>query len=187
MEKYINFHDRKISYKLKVSSRARYIRLAVYCGGELVVTAPKNVKENMIEKFIYSKIGWVIDKIDKLSNVAKPLTKKESNTEYLKHKEMAHGLAKAKLEKFNEVYKFKYSQIIIRNQKTRWGSCSRNGNINFNYKIATIPERLADYIVVHELCHLGEFNHSPRFWSLVAKTIPNYLNLRKELKEIRSL
>ena len=187
MEKYINFHDRKISYTLKVSSRARYMRLAVYCGGELVVTAPKSVKENMIEKFIYSKSDWVIDKIDKLSNVAKSLTKNESNIEDLKHKEMARGLAKAKLEKFNEFYKFKYNQISVRNQKTRWGSCSRKGNLNFNYKIATISEQLADYIVVHELCHLGEFNHSPRFWNLVGKTLPNYLNLRKELKEIRSL
>ena len=182
MEKYINLQTRKIPYTLKVSSRARYMRLAVYCGGELVVTTPKNVNENVIEKFIYSKAGWVIDKINKLSNVPKPLTKKESKNEFLKHKELAHGLAKAKLEKFNEIYKFKYNKISVRNQKTRWGSCSRKGNLNFNYKIVKIPEKLSDYIIVHELCHLGEFNHSQKFWSLVSKTIPNHLELRKELK-----
>lgn len=182
MEKHIDIRNRKILYTLKVSGRARYMRLAVHCGGELVVTAPKNVKLNIVEQFILDKSIWVIDKLDKWSNVAKPLTKNESKNEYLKHKNTARMIANEKLLKFNEIYKFKYNQISVRNQKTRWGSCSRNGNLNFNYKIAIIPERLADYIIVHELCHLGEFNHSQKFWDLVSKTIPDYLNLRKELK-----
>ena len=55
--------------------------------------------------------------------------------------------------------------------------------MNFNYKIALLPERLADYIIVHELCHLEEFNHSQKFWNLVAKEIPDYLNARRELKK----
>ena len=61
----------------------------------------------------------------------------------------------------------------------------KKGNINFNYKIALLPVHLADYIIVHELCHLGQFNHSQKFWNLVAKTFPNYLEIRKELKNIR--
>ncbi|MFA5730367.1 MAG: M48 family metallopeptidase [Candidatus Paceibacterota bacterium] len=59
----------------------------------------------------------------------------------------------------------------------------RKGNLNFNYKIALLPERLADYIIVHELCHLKEVNHSQKFWNLVAKMMPDYLEIRNELKK----
>ena len=68
--------------------------------------------------------------------------------------------------------------------KTRWGSCSKKGTLNFNYKIALLSPELRDYIIVHELCHLGEFNHSSKFWLLVEKTVPNYKTLRKQIKQI---
>ncbi|MCU0660293.1 MAG: M48 family metallopeptidase [Candidatus Pacebacteria bacterium] len=86
------------------------------------------------------------------------------------------------MAKFNKVYKFKFNKVSIKNQKTRWGSCSKRGNLNFNYKIALLPEKLAEYVVVHELCHLGQFNHSQKFWNLVAKTMPDYLDIKEELK-----
>ena len=92
-------------------------------------------------------------------------------------------MAQKKVLKFNKIYKFKYNKINIKNQKTRWGSCSVKGNLNFNYKIALLPEKLAEYIVVHELCHLGEFNHSYKFWKLVEKTIPDYLEIKEDLKK----
>ena len=76
----------------------------------------------------------------------------------------------------------RFNKINIKNQKTRWGSCSKKGNLNFNYKIALLPQHLADYIIVHELCHLGEFNHSRSFWNLVAKVFPEYLGIRNELR-----
>lgn len=103
--------------------------------------------------------------------------------QYLKYKEVAREIVHRKLEEFNRIYNFKYNKISIKNQKTRWGSCSRSGNINFNYKIALLSDRLADYIIVHELCHLGEFNHSKNFWNLVEKTIPDYAQRREELKK----
>jgi len=87
-----------------------------------------------------------------------------------------------KVAKFNKIYGFEYNKINIKNQKTRWGSCSKKGNLNFNYKIALLPERMAEYIVVHELCHLGEFNHSRKFWNLVAKTMPEYQEITEDLK-----
>lgn len=104
------------------------------------------------------------------------------NANYLKYKTQASILAKKRLEYFNTFYNFKYNRITIRNQKTRWGSCSKKGNLNFNYKIALLKENQADYIIVHELCHLREFNHGERFWDLVEKTIPDYKELRKSLK-----
>jgi predicted metal-dependent hydrolase len=111
--------------------------------------------------------------------------RKGSRVKYLKHKEEARRLVKEKIETFNKIYGFCYGRIAIRNTKSRWGSCSKKGNLNFNYKIALLPPKLADYLVVHELCHLGEFNHSPKFWDLVAKAMPDYKKLRKELRHIQ--
>lgn len=104
---------------------------------------------------------------------------------YQKHKAEARALVLKKLEKYNKEYGFKYNRISIRDQKTRWGSCSKKGNLNFNYKIVFLPEELADYIIVHELCHLKEFNHSARFWALVAQVFPNHLKLRAALRKTR--
>ncbi len=106
--------------------------------------------------------------------------------EYQKYKDQARALVIKKIEKYNRFYNFKYNRLTIRNQVSRWGSCSQLGNLNFNYKIIFLPEKLADYIIVHELCHLKEFNHSPRFWALVAQTFPDYLQLRKDLKKIKT-
>lgn len=106
---------------------------------------------------------------------------RKSSPQYLRHKEEARSLVKERLEHFNAFYKFKYNRVAIKNHKRRWGSCSSKGNLNFNYRIVFLPPHLADYLVVHELCHLGEFNHSPRFWALVGKTISDWEKRRKEL------
>ncbi len=111
--------------------------------------------------------------------------KRGNRKEYLLHKENARRLAHQRVAYFNHFYQFKVHRIAIRNQKTRWGSCSKKGNLNFNYKIVLLPSELADYVIVHELCHLGQFNHSPAFWKLVATTIPNYKAIKKQFKKIR--
>ncbi len=108
-----------------------------------------------------------------------------SKAQFAQYKAQAETLVRERLEYFNAIYNFKYNKITIRNQRSRWGSCSKKGNINFNYKIALISPELADYIIVHELCHLGEFNHSKKFWDLVAKTIPEYRERRAELKKVK--
>jgi len=107
---------------------------------------------------------------------------RRNQTQYLSNKQKAKEIAKDRLEYFNQFYGYKWNSIVIRNQKTRWGSCSKEGNLNFNYKIALLSAQLSDYIIVHELCHLGEFNHSRDFWILVEKTIPNYKTIRAKLK-----
>ena len=73
-------------------------------------------------------------------------------------------------------------RVAIRDQKSRWGSCSRKGNLNFNWKLVMAPPQALDYVVVHELCHLHEFNHSPRFWALVESQLPDYAVWKKWLK-----
>ena len=110
---------------------------------------------------------------------------KGKKQEYLENKQKALALAQERILHFNKHYKFSVGAIRIKNQKSRWGSCSKKGNISFNYRIALVSPHLADYIIVHELCHIGEFNHSPNFWNLVAQTIPDYAKLREELKKVR--
>ena len=102
---------------------------------------------------------------------------------YIKLKEDARALVHARLAHFNALYQHPLKKVFIKNHKSRWGSCSEKGNLNFNYKVVLLPPALADYIVVHELCHLREFNHSPRFWALVARTLPQHELLRQELRK----
>lgn len=99
-----------------------------------------------------------------------------------KKKEQARRFVLNRIKYFNSFYNFKINKIFIKNQSTRWGSCSSLGNINFNYKIIYLRPALADYLIVHELCHLGELNHSKRFWDLVKKTIPDFVKINKELR-----
>lgn len=100
---------------------------------------------------------------------------------YTKHKESARALVHRKLAEHNAHYAFTFGKVAIRNQRTRWGSCSKKGNLNFHYRITLLPDHLADYLIVHELCHLAEFNHSKKFWALVAQTIPDYKEKREAL------
>ncbi len=111
--------------------------------------------------------------------------KKFTTRSYTRHKHLALLLVQKKVAEWNAIYGFRVGKISVKNQKTRWGSCSKKGNLNFNYKILFLPEPLADYLVVHELCHLGEFNHSHKFWNLVAQTLPDYKARRVALKKIR--
>ena len=76
-----------------------------------------------------------------------------------------------------------YQRISMRNQKTRWGSCSSQGNLNFNNRLLFVPEELVDYVVVHELAHRKEMNHSKAFWDVVEKYMPDYKERRAKLRE----
>lgn len=97
-------------------------------------------------------------------------------------RESARKLVHERLEYFNQFYHFSYNTVAIRNQKTRWGSCSSKGNLNFSVRILTLTVEEQDYLIVHELCHLKEFNHSQNFWDLVALQIPDYKRIRKVLR-----
>ena len=77
----------------------------------------------------------------------------------------------------------RYGRITIRNQKSKWGSCSAKGNLNFNCLLMLCPPEVLDYVVVHELCHRKEMNHSPKFWAEVEKYVPDYMTQRKWLKD----
>lgn len=183
MEKRITLKDKKISYTLRKSKRARRMRLAVYCDGAIVLTTPFDLKENIAEKFVREKSKWLLSKLSFFKQFEGQAIARYSREDYLKYKEEAYILAENRINHFNKIYKFKYNKVNVKNQKTRWGSCSKKGNLNFNYKIALLPASVSDYIIVHELCHLKEFNHSKRFWKLIEKAIPDYRDIKNELKK----
>lgn len=183
MQKQIYLNNQKLEYVFRRSGRARRVRLAVYGDGSLAVTVPRGVDEGVAEKFIIEKSDWIIRKIAYYKKFKNRVVFKNSRADYLKNKKYASRLIQGRIEYFNKEYCFSFGKISIRNQKTRWGSCSKKSNLNFNYKITFLPAKVADYIIVHELCHLGEFNHSQKFWNLVAETIPDYRGARKELRD----
>ena len=98
---------------------------------------------------------------------------------------VARALVQSHLARANAHYRLTYKKVFIRNARTRWGSCSSRGNLGFNYRIVKLPPELVHYIVVHELCHLKEFNHSAKFWALVAEEVPNWKAARTALRKVR--
>ena len=109
---------------------------------------------------------------------------RRNRRQYLRTREHARSLVQERIRHFNAHYGFRVGRIFIKNHKSRWGSCSEKGNLNFNYKIALLPVELADYIIVHELCHLREMNHSPSFWRLVEEIMPDHQVRRRALRAL---
>lgn len=173
---------KKLSYTLRRSKRAKRMRLAVYCDGSVVVTTPLGIQPSIIEKFFTDKKQWVTDKVNFFKSIDSKSIRTFSERDYLKHKDEALALVFERVKFFGKPHGFLFNQIYIKNQKTRWGSCSKRKNLSFNYKIVFLPKEHRDYIIVHELCHLKEFNHSHKFWSLVGKILPDYLEIKKELR-----
>lgn len=173
----------------KNSLRARHLRITITSSGECVVTIPKRMPMLLVKRFVLEKREWIEKKQRMMrergvgggglgvgaEHLAPPRTYADAKKESLR-------FATQRVAAMNAHYGFSYKEVRVKNQKTRWGSCSRRGNLNFNYRIIDLPLHLADYIVVHELCHLREFNHGRAFWSLVAQVFPNYREMRKELR-----
>ena len=181
MKKSIRTNERIIPYTVRKSQRAKQVRISVNCEGVVLVTQPMRLAFGRIEEIVIKKLGWIISKIDFFKNY--PVARRKSAEEYRTFRNDALCLVQSRIHHFNSIYGFTIGNIAIRNQRTRWGSCSKKGNLNFNYRIAQLAPELVDYIVVHELCHLAELNHSKKFWQLVEQTIPRYNELRKILKQ----
>lgn len=195
------------NYTIKINRRAKRISLTVKRDGSCVVTVPfrrssmfQNLLIKKAECFVGTKKEWIEvqrEKYRKLQEKIKAIRGIDSNTEVsqfqhesspilkISEKELklrTLNIVQERLTHFNQFYKFSYKDVRVKKVSTRWGSCSRRGNLNFSHKLALLSPEEIDYVVVHELCHLSEFNHSPNFWKLVEQTIPNYMQIRKGMK-----
>lgn len=176
-------------HEIRESTRAKRLGITVHPDGSVVVTKPKRTSLNAAEAFVAKHQEWIEAAKEKFRNKAKkqanqillPRPRKNSLA-YKEARKVARSLVTERLKHFNELYGFTYGTISIRDQKTRWGSCSANGNLSFNYRIIYLPETLQNYILVHELCHTKEHNHSTKFWNEVARAMPNHALHKKELR-----
>jgi len=182
--KNINISGQDYQYTLRRRARVRYLRLSIEHDGSLVLTAPITYPVFLIKKFLASRLDWIVKGLEKKQANPTVLGLKHSSIEIKQYKKQARQLVKERLKYFNQYYNFTYNKIAIRNQKSRWGSCSSSKNLNFNYRLAILPPELADYIIVHELCHLGEMNHSRAFWRLVAQSLPDYKIRQNKINKI---
>jgi len=180
MHKIVTLTKTNIQATLKKVRRARHMRIAVHQDGRVVVTAPHYVSYREMERFLHEHGAWVHQKIPQET----VRTSQDARKEFERLKERARSFVRLRINYFNQHYGFQYNRISIRNSRTRWGSCSQLGNLNFSCRIILLPQALADYVIVHELCHLKELNHSFRFWNLVKEMIPNYRETRKLLKTV---
>ncbi len=166
-----------------IRSKRKTISLEVKSDLRVIVRAPLRMKDKDINKFIDSKSMWIENKLNIVRNrqqLALPkLTDDEIKT---LAKEALNELPK-RVEYYASMMSVTPNRITIRNQKTRWGSCSSKCNLNFNCLLMLCPKEVRDYIIVHELSHLKELNHSAQFWKIVEQFMPDYKIQRKWLKE----
>lgn len=170
-----------------IRSNRKTVAIQVNSDLSVTVRAPRSVSEKDIEEILKKKEAWISKHIEKIKETkerfeAEP-TEKLTREKVIALAEEALKVIPARVEYFARVIGVTYGKITIRNQKTRWGSCSSKGNLNFNCLLMLAPPEVLDYVVVHELCHRKQMNHSKAFWSEVEKVLPDYKEARKWLKE----
>lgn len=170
-----------MEYKLSRSKR-KTISIQINNEGELVVKAPYRVPRGEIDKFILSKQSWINKHMEQAKKIQESVIKLSGEEiEELANKALL--IIPEKCKKYATLLGVTYGRITIRNQRTRWGSCSSKGNLNFNCLLMLCPEPVIDYVVIHELCHRKEMNHSRAFYELVSSIMPDYKTQEKWQKD----
>lgn len=153
--------------------------------GEIIARAPLRMKDKEIYSFIESKKSWIeknlakMEERQKVLDEVQPFTQEEINALAEKAKQIIPERVRYYAPKIGVTY----NRITIRCQRTRWGSCSSKGNLNFNCLLALFPIEVIDSVVVHELCHRKHMNHSPQFYAEIEKVFPEYKKWHKWLSE----
>ncbi len=170
-----------------IRSRRRTICIEITPEAKVIVRAPLRASVKDINKFIGEKADWIDSNVRKMEDRLRQ--QKENPPKEISEAEIRLLVTKAKriipqkVRHFAQIMGVTYGRITIRMQKSRWGSCSSKKNLNFNCLLMRTPDEIIDYVVVHELCHLKEMNHSPAFWAEVEKIIPDYKLRRRWLKD----
>ena len=163
-----------------IKSDRKTIAIEIKPDGQVVVRCPKQMRIEEARRFAESKADWIQKHLAKRlpQDVAKYTPK-----EIEQLREQARKLVTERVRYYAPIIGVTYGHIAIRTQHTRWGSCSSKGNLNFNCLLALVPPEVLDYVVVHELCHRKELNHSERFWKEVERILPDYKTRKKWLKD----
>ena len=161
-----------ISYQW-IRSRRKTIAIQIDRNGQVILRTPYGITKRQAEKFLDEKKDWILKTIRQVEN-------RKTDQIMISEEQRREGIERAKRIFPERTAYFAlrmgvdYGRITIREQKTRWGSCSSKGNLNFNCLLMLMPPEVIDYVVVHELCHRKQMNHSKAFWKEVEKILPNY-------------
>lgn len=171
-----------------IRSNRKTIGIQVTTDGRVIVRAPFYVPTYKIKSLLAEKQDWIEKSLKKMEERSDETEQddaleKLTETERKLLMENAKRVISARVAYYAPLVGVTYNHVTIRCQKTRWGSCSGKGNLNFNAMLMYVPEEIVDYVVVHELCHRKEMNHSPRFWAEVGKVLPDYKTRRKWLRD----
>lgn len=177
---------KKRDFDIEVRRSARKtIALEIRPDGSLLMRVPRQMTAREIDRFLDEQDGWIRKHLAQVRTRQAELPQTEPLTA-----EQIRALADQALQVIPERVRYyaplvgvTYGRITIRNQRTRWGSCSAKGNLNFNCLLMLMPPEILDYVVVHELAHRREMNHSPAFWAIVESVLPDYRTRRQWLKE----
>lgn len=167
-----------IEYELRRTKR-RTLSMEINREAKLIVHAPLHMPLAQIESFVFSHTKWIEEKQEKAK--AK-ITPELTDAEVAALKEKAREVLSEKTAYYAAKMGVTYSRVGITSAKTRFGSCSKNGNINYSWRLMLYPPAAWDYVVVHELCHITHFDHSPSFWKAVEKSLPDYKERKSLLK-----
>lgn len=166
-------------------SKRKSAAIKITADMQIVVFVPLYVSDNEIERMVISKSKWIDEHMLKVQSTVDERSKLEKIT-FEQVKELADQAVEyipKRVKYYAEKENFVYNKITIKNLVSRWGSCSTKGNLNFNCLLMLTPDYVIDYIVVHELCHLREMNHSEKFWAEVEKIMPDYQRAELWLKQ----
>lgn len=169
-----------------IKSNRKSFSLEIKPNLEIICRVPNRASKKEIEDFISKHENWLEKHIEKIEeNENKNPTNNLSQEEIKALSKRAKEYIPQRVEFFANQMGIEYGNITIRTQKTRWGSCSSKKNLNFNCLLMLTDLDIIDYVVVHELCHIKEMNHSQKFWAEVERVLPEYKETRRRLKEIR--
>lgn len=169
-----------VNYQIIRSDR-RSVAIQISGAGEVTVRCPKRMPQWKVARFVETKRDWIEKHLRKLAHRPEVIPLTEAEVTNLK--KQARPLLQQRVAALAPIVGVSYGRIAIRAQHGRWGSCSSKGNLNFNCLLARVPQKVLDYVVVHELCHLKHPNHSASFWAEVRRVIPDYMEAEKWLKE----
>lgn len=174
----------KQDYQL-IRSRRRTLALEILRDGSLSVRAPRQISLEFINRFIEQRKKWIERNQRVAQERARSASKREakSEEEIEKLREQANQKLCERVKCLASLMGINHGRVKITNAKSRWGSCQRNGNLTFSWRLVMAPWPVIDYVVIHELTHLLEHNHSRRFWERVRRVYPEYKNCRKWLKD----